>query len=545
MLPRSRHNRTRKGGLLAGVMAGALMLAACGGGGSAAPATSAPVTSGPAGKAGHESTAAKGSPPTTRGPATFMGPDGVEARWVIQENKKPGTDAWHLFGDGPATIHGFANLTAAAAGQKVSLYITTTAAHYHVSAYRIGYYGGTGGRLVWRSPEEKGVVQPACTLTSSTRMVACDNWAPSITLTIGPEFVQGDYLFKLVADPGQQSYIPLTVWDPTSHATYIIQNSVLTWQGWNTWGGYDMYGGAPPGQTPQFAERAYVESFDRPYANGNGAGDFMALEYPLVYWAEQHGLDVTYWTDVTFAEHPNLLLNHKALITLGHDETWTMAERNGVLKARAAGVNIVFLGATPVLRHARLQPSPLGPDREEVDYRDPQLDPIYATDPLAATGNTWAQPPDNAPPSEIEGDTYMGYGLDDPMVVTDASAWPWAGTGVTDGTQLKGVLAGDYDAYDPNSIDPAGVEILAHSPVHAQVQDAPYSDMVYYTWPHGGGVLATGTIGWIPALESCHGPLPACPARVLQAATGNIFHLFGEGPASKTHPSVANWRQYY
>jgi len=474
-----------------------------------------------------------------------MGPDGLEARWVIAENKKPGTTAWRLSGGGAATIHGFANVTAATVGQRVSLYITTEASHYHVSAYRIGYYGGTGGRLVWRSPEIKGVAQPACTITAATRMVACDNWAPSITLRIGPQFVQGDYLFKLVADPGQQSYIPLTVWDPNSHAAYIIQNSVLTWQGWNTWGGYDMYGGAPPGQAPQFADRAYVESFDRPYANGSGAGDFMALEYPLVYWAEEHGLDVTYWTDVTLAQYPNLLPNHKALIILGHDETWTMRERTGAVSARAAGVNIAFLGATPVLRHARLLPSPLGRDREEVDYRDPQLDPIYAKDPLAATGNTFAQPPDDEDPSEIEGDTYLGYGLDDPMVVTDASAWPWAGTGVANGTQLPGVLAGDYDGYDPSSQNPAGVEILAHSPVHAQVEDAPYSDMTYYTWPHGGGVLATGTIGWIPALSACKGALPTCPATVVQAVTGNIFHLFGEGPASRTHPSVANWQQYY
>jgi len=494
------------------------------------------------GKAGQRSRTASAAAP---GPATFMGPDGVEARWVIDENKEPGTTAWHLSGDGSAPIHGFANLTAASEGQKVTLYITTTAAKYHISAYRMGYYGGKGGHLVWRSGEMKGVSQPACTFTASTRMVACDNWAPSITLTIGSQFVQGDYLFKLVADPGQQSYVPLTVWDPSSHATYVIQNSVLTWQGWNTWGGYDMYGGAPPGQTPHFADRAYVESFDRPYANGNGAGDFMALEYPLVYWAEEHGLNVTYWTDVTFSEHPGLLKDHKALLTLGHDETWTMNERNGVIAARDAGVNVVFFGASPVLRHARLQPSPLGPDREEVDYRDPQLDPIYATDPLAATGNTWSQPPDNDPPSEIVGDTYQGYGLDDPMVVTDAGQWPFAGTGLTDGTQLNGVIAGDYDGYDPSSPGPSNVEVLAHSPVHPEVGNSPYSDMTYYTWPHGGGVLATGTIGWIPALEACKGTLPRCPSSAVQAVTGNILHLFGEGPASEHHPSVANWQKYY
>jgi hypothetical protein len=470
----------------------------------------------------------------------------VEARWVIAENRRPGTTQWHLSGTAGPSINGFADMVAAHAGQTVTMYVTTTAAHYHVSAYRMGYYGGKGGRLVWRSGELSGVAQPPCTLAPATRMVACDNWSPSFKVAIGPRFVQGDYLFKLVADPGGQSWVPLTVWDPSSRSTYLVQNSVLTWQGWNNWGGYDMYGGAPPGQTPLYSQRAYVESFDRPYANGNGAADFINLELPFVYWAEEHGLDVSYWTDVTFAQHPGLLARHRALLTMGHDETWTLAERDGVVAARAEGVNVVYFGASPVLRHARLEPSPLGPDREEVDYRDPQLDPIYAKSPLLATGNTWAQPPDNLPPSQVVGDTYEGYGLDDPMVVTGAGAWPFAGTGLKNGDQLPGVVTGDYDSYDPASLNPPNVEVLAHSPVHPQVGNAPYADMTYYTWAKGGGgVLATGTIGWVPSLTACTGTLPTCASPAVQAVTGNILSLFGKGPAGRYHPSVANWRAYY
>jgi hypothetical protein len=529
----------------AAVLVGALAIAGCGGPGGQA-ASSSTVTS----RATAATTKAAAGAPAKAAPAepaTFAGPDGVEAHWVIAENRKPGTTAWRLSGEANgASINGFASLTAASVGDRMSLYVTTHAARYHISAYRIGYYGGTGGRLIWKSGELKGSVQPACAVAASTNMVACDNWAPSVTLTLGREFVQGDYLFKLVADPGQQSYIPLAVWDPSSHATYVIQNSVLTWQGWNNWGGYDMYGGAPPPQSPQYADRALVESFDRPYANGNGAADFMALEFPLVYWAEEHGLDVTYWTDITFAQFPYLLENHKALLTLGHDESWTLRERDGVVAARAAGVNVIYFGASPVLRHVRLEPSPMGRDREEVDYRDPTADPIYATDPLNATGNTWAQPPDDDPPSQVVGDTYQGYGLDDPMVVTDANAWPFAGTGATNGTQLKGVEAGDYDAYDTSQPDPPNVEVVSHSPVQPQVGHLMYADMTYYTWPGSeAGVLATGTIGWIPGLSACAGSLPGCPSAEVQEVTGNILRLFGRGPAGKFHPSVANWQQYY
>ncbi|HYA44813.1 MAG TPA: N,N-dimethylformamidase beta subunit family domain-containing protein, partial [Acidimicrobiales bacterium] len=475
------------------------------------------------------------------GPATFAGPEGIEARWVIAENAKPGTKAWRLAPDEHgASINGFASLTAASEGQNVVFYVTTRAPRYHMDAYRMGYYGGAGGRLIWESGALKGVAQPACTLAAVINMVSCDDWAPSIALTMGSRFPQGDYLFKLVADPGRQSYVPLAVWDPTSRATYVVQNSVLTWQGWDDWGGYDMYAPAP------LSNFARVESFDRPYANGDGAADFLTIEFPFVYWAEERGLDLTYWTDVTLAQHPGLLVNHKCLITLGHDETWTLVERNGVIAARARGVNVVFFGAAPVLRHARLAPSPLGDDREEIDYRNPSADPIYATNPQDATGNTWAQPPAAAPPSEIEGESYQGYGLDDPMVVTDPVAWPWAGSGAAGGMQLKGVEAGDYDAYDVSEPNPPNVEILAHSPVHPQVGHIGYSDMTYYTWDNGGGgVLATGTIGWIPALEACRGVPPWCPSQVVRAVTGNILRLFGEGPASRSHPSVANWRRYY
>jgi len=74
----------------------------------------------------------------------------------------------------------------------------------------------------------------------------------------------------------------------------VVQNSVLTWQGWNTWGGYDMYGGAPPGGSLSMTTGLSSYPSTGLYANGSGAGDFMALEYPLIYWAEEHGLDVTY-----------------------------------------------------------------------------------------------------------------------------------------------------------------------------------------------------------------------------------------------------------
>lgn len=469
----------------------------------------------------------------------------MTAAWVQAENAKPGTTAWRI----PATLRGpaiagYANVTEAAVGQSVALYVSTAAPSFHVEAYRMGYYGGADARLVWTSSAAPGHAQPTCPVTPRINMVHCD-WRPSITVAVTSGWPQGAYLLKLVATGGQQSYVPLTVDDPSSHATYLVQNSDFTWQAWNTYGGYDLYGGAPPGRRPTYADRARVVSFDRPYSLAQGASDFVGNELPLVEFVERHGLDVTYLTDVGVEQDPQLMLRHRVFLSLGHDECWALAQRQGAVNAVRHGVNFVFFAASPILRHVRLQPSALGPDREMVDYRDPLADPIYTTDKQDATGNTWAEPPANDPPSVITGNTYGGYGIDDPLVVADATAWPFAGTGVRDGAGLPHVVRSDFDHYVAGQPGPTDVQVLAHSPVSTPYGVRSFADMTYYTdRASEAGVIATGTNGWIAAMSPCPAGASDCPAGVVQGITANILRVFGAGPAGRSHPSVANAAQY-
>jgi len=483
-------------------------------------------------------------------PATSLGPDGVEARWVIQQNELPGTTAWRITTpQQPDAIMGYANRVQAREGQRVTLYVSTVAPSFHVDAFRMGYYQGKGARLVWRSPELPGKVQPPCPVTPGIYMVQC-TWSPSLTFTVTKAFVQGQYLLKLVGSGGQQSYIPLTIWDPASHATYVIMAGVLTWQAFNPFGGYDLYEGQPPGLSGYpYPTRSRVLSFDRPYATsyGNGSASFLGNEYPLIYFAEEHGLNVTYWTDITLAEHGNLLANHRVLISPGHDEEWSLRMRDAVLAARAKGVNLIFFGASPILRKVRLQASPLGPDMEEVNYRDPTTDPLYGKDNAEVTQNWWGQPPADAPASQIVGDSYVGFNnvQSFPLVVVKASSWLFAGTGLRDGSKVPGVLFTDFDQYLPSRPNPPGVEILAHSPVVIQFDGAHlFADTEYYTWqPSGAGVFESGTNNWIASLQSCSSPSD-CPAPLVRKMTGNLLRVFGQGPVGLRYPSVSNVAQF-
>jgi hypothetical protein len=489
------------------------------------------------------------------GPATFQGPDGVEARWVIEENDKPGTTAWEIHGS-HGGISGFANQVYASAGQKVTLYVSTTGPTFRAEAFRMGYYQGKGARLIWTSPQQAGRDQPACPVTQGINMVACDNWTPSLTFTVTSAWVQGDYLIKLAGPGNRQSYVPLTIWDPSSTATYVIKNDVFTWQAWNYYGGYDYYQGlgSCPADVYPLCSRSRVVSYDRPYAAENGSGNFLGLEYPLVRWAEQHGLDVTYATDLTVQEHPGYLLKHKVLLSLGHDECWSAGEREAAVAAYDKGTNIVFFAASPVLRHVRTQASPLGPDRELVDYRDSASDPLDGKgNPLQVTGNEWSNAPASWPEYDFVGDTYSGFlepGLHTGFKVADASAWVFAGTGLRNGDVVPGVIASDVDQFDQGAGQPADDQVFGHSPISAslgQSNTSPwFSDMTYYTSAStGAGVLDTGTNNWIPALEgrSGCGSGGICESAVVQRMTGNILKLFGRGPAARIQPSVPNWQQ--
>jgi hypothetical protein len=492
-------------------------------------------------------------------PATSLGVDGVQSSAIIAENARPGSRGWQLApGTNSTAIQGFATSTQAQQGQTVNIYVNTSMPNYHIEAYRMGWYQGLGGRLIWSSPTEKGIVQPTCPLDTSVNMVACWNWKRSATMSITSSFVPGDYLLKLVAGPKVASYILLTIWDSANTATYVVVNRSMVEQGWNTFGGYSFYAGRGgciiDSSSYPVCNRARVVSFDRPYDTGNGSSDFLTNEYPLVQLMEREGLDVTYVTDITLSTYPSILSNHKVLISLDHDESWTYAERLALLHAQAHGLNAIFFGAAAMVRHVRLEPSILGLNRQEVDYRNSGEDPLFAkgTDPNDVTGNTWEVPPASWSPLSQIGVEYSGYLAPNvfvPMVVSDASSWVFKNTNLANGSALQNVVASDIDHVIPSPGEPTNVEVLAHSPIPTSDgtfsgttwNGESYSDMVYFTNPTShAGTIDTGNNVWIGDLNRCTSAQANCPARELIVITNNILHVFGQGPAGLIEPAATN-----
>ena len=377
------------------------------------------------------------------------------ADWVVAENQLPGTLDWVM--SATKRIFGYSDHVSAVHGDTVTLFVDPPPVPYRVELYRMGYYGGLGGRLVWRSPTiTGGTSQPPPTVSPDTFMVECQ-WQPTTTVHVDPTWPPGAYLFKLTGtDNGATAgYIPLCVRDDDSSAAFVVMHSVTTWQAYNAYGGRSLYigpGTVRVGETGA-ANRSRVVSFDRPYdQRGWGAPDFMGNEFPLVFLAERLGLDVTYITDIDLHQSPDALARHRCLFSLGHDEYWSSTMRDGATRALTQGVNLAFLGANAVYRHIRLEPSPLGQDRRQVCYKTDLAseDPLSGTDPAEVTYN-WPDGPVPRPEQELVGSQYVDVEAKADMVVADAGAWIFAGTGLSTGQHLAQVVEGEYDCHEPGS----------------------------------------------------------------------------------------------
>ena len=73
----------------------------------------------------------------------------------------------------------------------------------------------------------------------------------------------------------------------------------------------------------------------------------------MVRWLERNGYDVSYTTGVDTDRRGAELLEHKAFLSVGHDEYWSGDQRANVEAARDAGVNLAFFSGNEVFWKTR------------------------------------------------------------------------------------------------------------------------------------------------------------------------------------------------
>ena len=138
-----------------------------------------------------------------------------------------------------------------------------------------------------------------------------------------------------------------------------------TWQAYNAWAGKSVYVynssadptviGAKAGNPNQ---RAAKVSFDRPMTNMIAEYNWvLRTEFPLIWWLERQGYNLTYTDDLGVHSQPAQLRPPltKTVAIAGHSEYWTKEMRDNVEAARDAGVNIASFSANTAYWQVRLE----------------------------------------------------------------------------------------------------------------------------------------------------------------------------------------------
>jgi hypothetical protein len=471
---------------------------------------------------------------------TFASPAQVSAAVnpIVTENQQPGTGAWvwgsKISDDATGQIKGYASATSVAANQNLTLYVTVNPAQtYTIDFYRIGWYGGSGGRLRLHVGPLSGVKQSPCTPNPTTGLIACA-WTPSYNFAIPSDWTSGLYLAKLINAQGYENYVAFVVRDGRP-APFLYQHSVTTSQAYNNYPddkttgkslyAYQSYGASTIAGDP----RAVKVSFDRPFTEyGFGQWD----DFNTIRWLERSGYDVTYLTDIDTHQNGAELRRHRVFLSTGHDEYWSKEMYDAVESARDVGVNLAFLGANAAYWQVRFEPSASGvPDRVMVCYKNAAIDPVQGP----TTTVMWRQSPLNRPEqtligvqftSDIDNGLNVGY-----RVITSAH-WVYAGTGLRDGDVVPGIVGYEMDRLMPEfpAAKQLSGDLLSDSPYINKAGAPDHANSSIYQAPSGALVFASGTMSWVWGLDNF---LRGREDSRIQRTMANIFDGFINGPPAQ------------
>lgn len=444
----------------------------------------------------------------------------ITADWVRNENRFIGDAMWLK---GPTTnsnnLCGYASATSFVIGDTALFHLSARVPTITVKMYRLGYYGGAGARLVHLFSSVP--VQPQPTPKPDSFGTVDCQWPVSLSVPIDHTFLPGQYVLRLEDAAGQYQFVPFMIRSQTP-ATYLYMSSVTTWQAYNTFGGSSLYRDEVNSVAGAGGQRAVRVSFNRPYVTAHGSADLLGLEYPLLFLCEKEGYDIAYCTSIDIHSGDTQISDYVTLMSLGHDEYYSKEMRAAVTNAIAAKSNVAFFGSNYIYRRVRFEPDTAGvANRYMVNYRT-MSDPAAVTNPQLTTMN-WQLNPFPADPSQISGANYGGINGRGSLHVQNAKSWLWQNTGLKNGSLLPLALYGEFNTYLKNSLQPSGVQVLAHSRV-AQ----GYSDVTYVAQPNKGQVFAANMGSWIANLTNLipkrfNRHVPIDLALVFEAATKNVL----------------------
>jgi len=461
---------------------------------------------------------------------------------IAKENLRPGTTDWQLTNVRPsagkgfrsAVIEGYCRAQSYRAGQTLEVCVSANPARrFTLDLYRMGYYGGAGARLMTRLGPFNAAPQPDPPVDAN-RLRAC-RWTPSVEYKLPADWPSGVYLGQLATVPESrhehawQSYVIFVLRDDR-RADIIFQVSDNTWAAYNRWpDDYSMYTDPRHPWAPGVAA-----SFDRPYARypqiftehaqSVGSGEFLLWEYPLAYWLEQQGYDVTYTSNSDMLT-PAEFERARVFLSVGHDEYWDPRQYDAALASVRAGVTHLYLCGNAVMGLTPFQKSADGRERRVLS-REGVYGGLYG-DFGEFLKLPFAQEGPKANRLIGAHSVYPFNGGGD-WICTRPRHWMFDGTGMKQGDRIKGLVGWEFHG-DPADIP--GLEVVAEGDALSGGTRPSHWTATIYPGPKSNFVFNAATIWWAQGLASPPGHIlpwshfvrPHGPDRRVQRITANLL----------------------
>ena len=470
----------------------------------------------------------------------------TKSDWIQIENAKPGSLDWQLTrvraDDSQFRspwIEGYCSRQSVLAGESIDIMISAKPARkVRIEFFRLGYYGGRGARKVLELEPVTCGTQP--TPAPGEKNIHECKWDVTVHLQVPSDWLSGVYLGRMTTLPESatesywQSYVVFIVRDERP-ADILFQCSDNTWQAYNQWpNNYSIYT-HPKGNQGPWAD----VSFDRPYGREAqhqaivndpltmGAGEFLPFEFPLAYWLEQHGYDVSYCSNSDMLT-PDRGARCKAFLSVGHDEYWDIRQFRAVENMRDAGVNLLFLAGnsvcwvTPMRASSSGIPNRIifrgGPYGGENDYaKDRQK--IHGPYPEHGPDEGLLMGARNVEPVNGGGD----------WVCENPDHWIFAGTGMKKGDFIPGLVGWEYHGQPATEIP--GLEIVGEGTAWVGGQQPQRWSATIYPGPKNNFVFNAATIFWSQGLSTppghmlpwSHWSRPHGPDERVQRITHNLL----------------------
>lgn len=462
---------------------------------------------------------------------------------IRRENKKPGTREWILTKTAitPDTkyrcpfIEGYASHTSVSAGDIISFHVSCNPhSKFVIDLYRSGYYSGDGARKIAHLGTFAGKPQDDPEI-GKNRLRECQ-WAPCLELTIEDDWVSGVYLAKLTSlETGMQSYITFIVKDDRK-VDFLFQCSDTTWSAYNRWPSqYSLY----DNEDSVWYWGAGVDvSFDRPYGKycqifdaplTTGSGEWFCWELPIAYWMESLGYDVSYCSNIDTHAHGEDLMRAGTLISVGHDEYYSMEMFDNVRAAIRGGINVAFLSGNTCCGLLEMKASSDGRPNRIISRVD-------RFGPRDKIGDNLFHSMETLPRTAPNEANIIGARSTGPVVggadyiCHQPNHWLFAGSGMKKGDSIPGLVGWEWHG-DPAEIP--GLEIVATGTTNSGAGSGTYTSTLY-PGPKGNLVFNASTCWWGDGLSeppgyvrpAAHGASPLGPDRRVQVITTNLLNHF-------------------